>query len=220
MARRSIASYFLRSIVFDNDVLYDQYEDDLLACIEAANLPNEGQTSRRRCSIERRVVLPRNIARGGRNLYEDYFADPPVFPDHLFWRRFRMSRNIVLRLKNTVENYDPYFIQRRNAVGLLSLSSLQKIRVALRMLAYGNATDNLDEYVRIGESIALESLKRFVKAIVATFSDEYLRLPNTNDIKRLLAIGDQRHFSGMLRSIDCMRWRWKNCPVYVFWSLP
>ncbi|VVA36390.1 PREDICTED: nuclease HARBI1 [Prunus dulcis] len=80
------------------------------------------------------------------------------------------------------------------------------------MLAYGNAANNLDEYMRIGESIALESLKRFVKAIVATISDEYLRLPNTNDIKRLLAIGDQRHFPGMLRSIDCMRWRWKNCP--------
>ena len=102
-----------------------------------------------------------------------------------------MSRNIVLRLKNAVENYDPYFIERRNAAGLLSLSSLQKITTALRMLAYGNAADNMDEYVRIGESTPLESLKRFVKAIVATFSDEYLRLPNTNDIKRLLAIGDQ-----------------------------
>ncbi|CAL2256928.1 unnamed protein product [Prunus armeniaca] len=186
MARCSIASHFLHSIVFDNDVLDDQYEDDLLARIEAAILANEGRTSRRRGSIEGRVVVPRNIARGGRNLYEDYFADPPVFPDHLF--------------------------RRRNADGLLGLSSLQKITATLRMLAYGNAADNLDEYVSIGESTTLESLKRFVKEIVATFGDEYLRLPNTNDITRLLAIRDQRHFLGMLGSIDCMHWRWKNCP--------
>ncbi|VVA36386.1 PREDICTED: LOC109946465 [Prunus dulcis] len=78
MAHRSIASRFLRSIVFDNDVLDDQYEDDLLARIEAVNLANEGRTSRRHGSIEGRVVVPRYIARGGRNLYEDYFVDPPV----------------------------------------------------------------------------------------------------------------------------------------------
>ncbi|XP_021818537.1 uncharacterized protein LOC110760549 [Prunus avium] len=115
-----------------------------------------------------------------------------------------MSLNIVLRLKNALENYNPYFIQQRNAAELLSLSSLQKITTALRMFAYGNAADNLDEYVRIGESTALDSLKRFVKAIVATFGDEYLRSPNTKDITRLLAIGDQRHFPRMLGSIDCM----------------
>ncbi|CAL9019209.1 unnamed protein product [Prunus brigantina] len=187
MTRRSIASCFLRSIVFDNNIFVftDQYEDDLLARIEAVNLANEGRTSRRCGSIEGRVVVPCNIARGGQNLYEDYVTDPPIFPNHLF--------------------------RRRNAAGLLGLSSLQKITAALRMLAYGNAAYNLDEYVRIGESTALESLKRFVKAIVATFGDEYLRSPNTNDITRLLAIGDQRHFLGMLGSIDCMHWRWKNC---------
>ncbi|BFG29888.1 hypothetical protein CerSpe_161620 [Prunus speciosa] len=123
-----------------------------------------------------------------------------------------MSLNIVLRLKNAVENYDPYFIQRRNVAVLLGLSSLQKIIAALRMLAYGNAAENLDEYVTIGESISLENLKRFAKAIFVTFSDEYLRSPNTKDITRLLAIGDQRHFLGMLGSIDYMHWRWKNCP--------
>ena len=43
------------------------------------------------------------------------------------------------------------------------------------------------------------------------FGDEYLRPPNNNDIARLLAIGEQRGFPGMLGSIDCMHWKWKNC---------
>ncbi|KAF5451832.1 hypothetical protein F2P56_026897 [Juglans regia] len=43
--------------------------------------------------------------------------------------------------------------------------------------------------------------------------DEYLRSPNANDIARLLVVGEQRGFPGMLGSIDCMHWKWKNCPA-------
>uniref|UniRef100_A0A2N9ERN8 DDE Tnp4 domain-containing protein n=1 Tax=Fagus sylvatica TaxID=28930 RepID=A0A2N9ERN8_FAGSY len=85
--------------------------------------------------------------------------------------------------------------------------------VALRMLVYGVAADSTDEYVRIGESTAIESLKKFVKAVVNIFSEEYLRSPNSNDIARLLAVNEKRGFSGMLGSIDCMHWKWKNCPT-------
>ncbi|KAF8403482.1 hypothetical protein HHK36_011586 [Tetracentron sinense] len=84
---------------------------------------------------------------------------------------------------------------------------------AMRMLAYGVTADYVDEYVRIGESTAIESLKKFVKAVVAIFSDEYLRLPNNDDIARLLAVGENRGFPGMLGSIDCMQWKLKNCPT-------
>jgi len=34
------------------------------------------------------------------------------------------------------------------------------------MLAYGVAADAMDDYIRIGESTALESLKKFVRAVV------------------------------------------------------
>jgi hypothetical protein len=96
---------------------------------------------------------------------------------------------------------------------MLGLSSLQKMTAALRILAYEVAVDSTDEYVKIGESTAVESLKKFVKAVVNIFSEEYLRSPNSNDIVRLLAVNEKRGFLGMLGSIDCMHWKWKNCPT-------
>ncbi|KAL0011675.1 hypothetical protein SO802_006783 [Lithocarpus litseifolius] len=84
---------------------------------------------------------------------------------------------------------------------------------ALRMLAYGVAADFTDEYVRIGESTAIESLKKFVEAIVNIYFTENLRSPNSNDIARLLRVGESRGFPRMLGSIDCMYWKWKNCPL-------
>jgi len=81
------------------------------------------------------------------------------------------------------------------------------------MLAYDLPADATDEYVKIGESTTIESMKRFCRAIVEVFGERYLRSPTPNDVARLLHIGEQRGFPGMLGSLDCMHWKWKNCPT-------
>src|SRR5438128_1151707 len=80
------------------------------------------------------------------------------------------------------------------------------------MLTYGVPADATDEIVRIGESTVIRSLERLVKAIVQIFEEEYLRSPNDIDTARLFAIGESRGFPGMLGSLDCMHWKWKNYP--------
>ncbi|XP_062230048.1 uncharacterized protein LOC133927612 [Phragmites australis] len=82
---------------------------------------------------------------------------------------------------------------------------------AIRQLAYGVSSDAVDEYVRIGASTAMLALRKFVQAIVELFGDEYLRAPTEADTARLLAEGERCEFPGMLGSIDCMHWVWKNC---------
>lgn len=110
-----------------------------------------------------------------------------------------MSRSLFLRIQSAVETYEPYFIQKRDNAQRLGLSSLQKITAALRMLAYEVAADFMDDqYVRIGESTAIESMKKFVQAMVDIFSKEYLRSLNNEDIARLLVNGERCGFLGML----------------------
>ncbi|CAH9125673.1 unnamed protein product, partial [Cuscuta epithymum] len=81
------------------------------------------------------------------------------------------------------------------------------------MLAYGCSADSLDEYVQIGESTAIECLKKFCDAIIGLFEEQYLRKPNKSDITILLKDGESRGFPGMLGSLDCMHWHWENCPT-------
>jgi hypothetical protein len=80
------------------------------------------------------------------------------------------------------------------------------------MLVYGTPADALDEYVRIAESTTLESLRRFVAAVVEIFGPKYMREPNEQDTPGLLEIGVSRGFPGNVGSIDCMHWPWKNFP--------
>ena len=85
------------------------------------------------------------------------------------------------------------------------------------MLAYGVPYGYVDEYVRIGETITIESLEKFVNAMVSIYSNEYLRSPNINDVARLLEVGESRGFPRM--SLDM-----EELPIcverYVLWPLP
>ncbi|XP_018509885.2 putative nuclease HARBI1 [Brassica rapa] len=102
--------------------------------------------------------------------------------------------------------------QRRDATGRLGVTPLQKCTAAIRLLAYGSAADTVDEYLRLAETTALSCLHNFTDGIIQLFGEEYLRRPTAEDLQRLLDIGEQRGFPGMIGSIDCMHWEWKNCP--------
>ncbi|SAM03448.1 hypothetical protein [Absidia glauca] len=123
-----------------------------------------------------------------------------------------MSKETFLIVLEEVKKQDDYFSQKMDAAKRMGLSSIQKVTTALRMLAYGCSADQLDENLRIGEGTSLKCLRRFCKAVIAGFGNTYLRVPNQNDVERLLAENGNRGFPGMLGSLDCMHWEWKNCP--------
>ena len=164
--------------LFRKFLLDDSDEDEIIE-----ELLTETSQPKRRRSIRR------NHLAGHERFFLDYFTPTPIYPPGLFRRRFRMKRSLFLHIQSKVETHDSYFVQKRNSAGKLGLSSLQKITAALRMLAYGVSGDFIDEYVRIGETTALESLKKFVIAVIDVFFEEYLRKPNNEDIARLLAHG-------------------------------
>jgi hypothetical protein len=86
-----------------------------------------------------------------------------------------------------------------------------KCLAAVRVLAYGSSADAIDDYVHIGEDTILEAIRRFTLAVMEIFREEYLRAHNDDNTERLLGESQERGWSGMLGSIDCMHWTWKNC---------
>ncbi|KAK9268178.1 hypothetical protein L1049_010620 [Liquidambar formosana] len=109
----------------------------------------DNQQSKHGGSRKGRQHISRDRISGHKQLIEDYFAENPTFPANYFRRRFRMSRPLFLRILNEIQQFDDYFVQRRDATGAIGFSGIQKMTVALRMLAYGIATDSLDEYARM-----------------------------------------------------------------------
>ncbi|XP_070667496.1 uncharacterized protein [Malus domestica] len=112
------------------------------------------------------------------------------------------------------EEEDEEFRRRddKDAFSVMGLLPKQKINAALRMLAYRASADQVDEIVRMRKSTILESLMRFCSAIESIYTTEYLRRLTEMDLQRLLKKCKMRGFPGMIRSIDCMQWTWKNYP--------
>ncbi|KAL6844872.1 hypothetical protein ACP4OV_025531 [Aristida adscensionis] len=160
-----------------------------------------------------RKYISRNREGAHEKLVADYFAEDLLYSDAMFRRRFRMRRNIFLCIVDALGEWSPYFTQRTDCTNRLGLSPLQKCTAAIRMLAYGTPADSLDEYLKVAETTALDCLGNFVEGVIEVFGNKYLRRPTVEDLEHLLQVGESRGFPGMLGSIDCMHWRWENCPV-------
>jgi hypothetical protein len=116
-----------------------------------------------------------------------------------------MCRHVFERLVGTVQQVDPYFVQRPNCVGGMGLYTVQKVVGDIRILAYGVPPNVVDEYVLIAEFTAHEALQRFCKAIVTAFALCYLRPHTPHDLTRLLQVCESRRFLGYLEaSIACI----------------
>ncbi|KAG1463818.1 hypothetical protein G6F56_005204 [Rhizopus delemar] len=106
-----------------------------------------------------------------------------------------MLRMLVEEEEVTVEdvkNNDSYFVQKRNAAGATGFLTHEEVTAVMRQLAYGYASDCVDEYLRMSESVASDAFKRFCLPVVSIY-------------------GEERRFPGMLGSVDCTHWTWKNC---------
>ena len=123
-----------------------------------------------------------------------------------------MRKHVFERIMEKLSS-DEYFQQKRDATGRLGMSLIQKCTAAIRVLAYGTPPDVHDECLRMSEQVIRKSVMKFVEGVIANFGNEYLRSPTEEDMARLLHIGEQRGFPGMMGSIDCMHWEWKNCPT-------
>nr|GEZ86826.1 hypothetical protein [Tanacetum cinerariifolium] len=108
---------------------------------------------------------------------------------------------------------EAHIIYEQAGKGRKGLSPLQKCTGAMRVLAYGTSADAQDEYLRMSETVTRNALTNFVAGVISCFGQEYLRKPNKNDLARLLHVGEERGFPGMIWSIDCMHWQWKNFPT-------
>ncbi|XP_070667922.1 uncharacterized protein [Malus domestica] len=80
-------------------------------------------------------------------------------------------------------------------------------------MAYGSPTDSMDEIHGMSKSKCLDTLQEFCDTIVQLYKNEYLREPNQEDLNRLIRKAEDHGFPGMIGSLDCMHWDWKNCPT-------
>ncbi|OWZ13470.1 Transposon protein [Phytophthora megakarya] len=142
----------------------------------------------------KRADKDRERADWGERLMADYLGDSSTYDARDFRRRFRMRSVLFHSIVATLidDEQCDYFAQKPDATGLLGFLPEQNVTCALRMLAYGASADH---------------------SIIRLFRAEYLRKPTPQDSEALLDENAARGFPGMVGSLDCTHWTWKNCPT-------
>ncbi|XP_048432617.1 uncharacterized protein LOC125473593 [Pyrus x bretschneideri] len=129
------------------------------------------------------------------NLMNNYCNPNSVYIEEDFRRHFQMRRHIFERLLHDVQHINLYFLQKLDKAGCSGFSPHQKVTPALQMLAYAFPADAMNDTYAV------------------LYKEEYLREPNQEDLDRFLHKAKDRDFPGMIGSLDCMHWQWKNNPI-------
>jgi Plant transposon protein len=139
----------------------------------------------------------------------------PRAPEEAFERLFRMPRVVFNRLFEKVVQMSEYFRKglNPNAVGQTGITSLLKVIVAIRTLAYALPSDIADDMFEVSETTALMCLHEFARVVVQCFDEEYLREPTGQDLIRIEKQFRKAGWPGCIGVVDCAGWFWKNAPT-------
>lgn len=83
------------------------------------------------------------------------------------------------------------------------------------MLVYGSTADSVEQNVYILESSVPNNLKRFCKAIVAIYKEEYNKISSDTGAQKLSDEYSVRGFPDCLGCVECSGWVWQNCPMLL-----
>lgn len=129
----------------------DEALDELMKDIISSSDSDSDENTHGGSTVVRAPNIDRKRQKGHQQLQKDYLAPDTVYHEGHFRRRFRILRNVFQAIcdKRGKEYY--YFGQRPDCRGVQGFSTEQKFTAAHRLLAYGYATDIVDEFVRMGE---------------------------------------------------------------------
>jgi len=163
-----------------------------------------------------RVYIERFREQAHETLMRDYFVDEPKFGPVWFRERFRMSRTLFLKIVGDIEQRYEYFQEGEDGRGKKSFTAIQKCTSAIKQLATGNPPDNFDDYLCMAARTSRECLDHFCTAVIELYGREFLRRPTSHDVARLYEAHGRKHkIPGMLGSLDCTHFVWRNCPKHL-----
>ena len=111
------------------DEMMDDIDDQIMKMLEQWQMQHT--SSSRNIRPHNRRYYNRERGVGHVRFFNDYFTDEPVYPSHIFRQRFRMRRELFLRIVESMTNHSEFFQMRVNAASKRGLSPLQKTIAAM-----------------------------------------------------------------------------------------
>ncbi|XP_076934326.1 uncharacterized protein LOC143600555 [Bidens hawaiensis] len=149
--------------------------------------------------VMKRTHIERDHICANNRLIADYFNDSSKYKNpKTFRRRFRMSKDLFMRITKYLERELDYFKQKTERLRDARIHNYSEGNVSHTVLTYENTSDIDDEYLNMA-----------IKQLGTPWS--ILVTPNWNDLQRLYEAHARMHgLRGMIGSVYCMHQEWAN----------
>jgi hypothetical protein len=129
-------------------------------------------------------------------------------------KRFRQSFRVPFPLFNNV--LVPLFNEKK-IFSCKSIIPIEfKILIGLRILALGDPAHAVQSIVHcIGQSTINKIFHEFCEGVTKNLFDEYVKVPEGDDLEKVIEVYRKLGFPGALGSMDCTHVKWDKCPVYL-----
>ena len=87
-----------------------------------------------------------------------------------------------------------------------------KLMLCLRVLGRDNLFDDISEMSDMGESTALNVFTKFVVSFSFLFQEEFIKIPEADDLMKVMEIYSKLGLPGCVGSIDATHLKWSMCP--------
>ena len=127
---------------------------------------------------------------------------------------FRISLGrFQLLMEDVAATGNPFYLNNQNRNKQLGSSMEAKLLNPLKCLAYGVASHCFMDYFSMSKTLCAEACRQFDAVIASLYMEEYLRVPDGNDLKNICLLHKEVHgVNGMIGALDCSHTYWKNCP--------
>ena len=164
---------------------------------------------KKRRSSKTRNLVDYTTTKWGMLIRAEELLDPTSPKAKLFRRRFRMPYNLF-----------SYILKRCKEKSIFSSVTSEhsqipdeiKLMLCLRVLGRDNIFDDIGEMSDMGESTALSVFTKFVLSFRINFQDEFIRIPEGEDLKKVMEIYSKLGLPGCVGSIDATHLKWAMCP--------
>lgn len=154
-------------------------------------------------------IFSRDFCRALHHFAPEYFEKSPKYSKFQFKGSFWVSHSALNILKDVL-NSRGIFVQCMEALKKRDIHARLRMMEALRMLAYDNAADELEECLQMSDDPGLLTEKRFYKKAMKLFGEEYLRHPKEAEMCPILCIHEVSGFPGCIGIINSRHWQERN----------
>ena len=145
-------------------------------------------------------------------IMRDFLGPDPLHGSE-FKLMFGISRTRFECIAKVLLHENDFFHDKVHPFGHPTASWQAKILLPMKTLAHGVAAYTFIDYFSMSETQARQCLSEYITTMTSSFSQEYLRMPTSSDLKSILSLHESQHgVKGMFGSLDCMHVFWKNCP--------